>query len=64
MVKNCNYTDELTEGSIVKIQGKVMQDFSLEAIQVFPVDDGFDLKTYNDSLRIMHHEEFKDMFFN
>ena len=64
IVKNCNVPNEISENSIVKIKGKVMQDFSLDAIEIFPVDDSFDFKTYNDSLKIMHHEEIKDMFFN
>jgi hypothetical protein len=64
MVKNCNIPHEVTENSVIKIQGQVMQDCSLEAIYVFTVDDSFDLKTYNDSLKILHNENFKDMFFN
>ena len=64
MVKNCNISNDISEDSIVKIQGKVMQDFSLEAFQIFPVDESFDLKTYCDSLKIIHSDEIKDMFFN
>ncbi len=64
MVKNCHISNEITEESLVKIQGKVMQDFSLEAIEIIPVDQSFNLKIYNESLKIMHNEEIKDMFFN
>lgn len=64
MVKNCKNLNEISENSFVKIQGKVMQDFSLDTIEVFPVDESFDLKTYNESLKIIHNDEIKDMFFN
>jgi len=62
-VKNCKIEDRIYQNSIIKIDGKVLQDGSIEAYQIYPVDDSFDFENYNESLKIIHHHEIKDFFY-
>ena len=57
--QNCN---DLCENMIVKIQGTVMEDFSLESKRIFPVEDYLDFGSLNQIIRIIHNEKLKDLF--
>ena len=63
IVKYSNNNDYLTENMNVKIQGVIMEDFSLESKSIFPLEDDFDFITLQQMTKIIHHEQFKYLFY-
>lgn len=47
---------------VVKIQGTVMEDFSLEIKSIFSIEDPFDFDILNQIIKIIHNEQFKYLF--